>query len=230
MRTLVFLAVLLTASLAHGQIDVPAEVAVHAPVVARSQQQADAYIWRVSAPAQRRVVDGGLVLHVWAPPGLYTLELTTIRLEIDWEAQTSRLIYDEHTAAFTVTGSSPGPGPGPEPIVNPHRPAPDFQAAVGPVAAIRLEQPDSLKLSEMYATVASQARAGVYRSLGEVRADLVKRGTALSLRGKYQGLAAAVDRFLTTSLGLEHEVQAGRVGDALETLAWAVWEAGRAQQ
>jgi hypothetical protein len=222
----------LLAPVCFAQISVPAEIAVHQPIVVQSEQQADAYIWRVSSPAARRTLDAGRVIHVWAPPGTYTLELTTIRLEIDWEALTSRLIYDEHVAVFTVAGSSPGPGPGPgpEPTPNPYRPAPEFQVSVAPVKAIRLEQPDSLKLSEMYATVASQARAGVYRSLGEVRADLVKRGTALSLRGKYRGLAVAVDQFLTTSLGLEHEVQAGRVGDALETLAWAVWEAGRAQQ
>jgi len=219
----------LLAPVCFAQISVPAEVAVHKPIISRSEQQADAYIWRVSAPAQRQTVDSGVGCHIWAPPGSYTLELTTIRLEIDWEAKTSRLVYDEHAAAFTVTGTGPGPGPGPGPTPNPYRPTPEFQVAVEPVKAFSLSVPNSEKLAEMYHTIASQARAGVYRSLGEVRADLVKRGTALNLKGVYPGLAEAVDKYLTASLGLEHEVKAARVGDTLETLAWAVWESGRAK-
>jgi hypothetical protein len=58
-------------------------------------------------------VDGGRTIHIWAPPGSYTVELITTRLQIDWEKKTWQFLQDEHTAAIVVKGVGPDPGPDP---------------------------------------------------------------------------------------------------------------------
>lgn len=219
--------ILLAASSAWAQVIGPATVDEHEPIVCRSEGQADVYIWQVASPAKRLVVENGRAIHVWAPPGKYEVRLTTITIAIDWDKQSKDIQYNEHVHSFEVAGD-PDPDPPTPPVPptpNPYKPDPAFQSAVSPVTSIRLEQADSKSLAEMYATVASQARAGVYSNLGQVRADLIKRGSALNLKGKYAGLSQAVEQYLTSSLGLEL-VKAESVGDALETLAWAVFEAG----
>jgi hypothetical protein len=128
---------------------------------------------------------------------------------------------------FEVTGGTPPIPPIPPPPVNPYTPAPQFQAAAQPVRVLSLGQADSQSLASMYATVSAQARAGLYKSLSEIRADLVKRGQLLNLKGKYPGLSQAVEQFLVASLGLEEGVPTASAGDVLETLAWAVFETGR---
>ena len=224
MRIISILVAFLATTAAYGQIIAPGSVEEHMPIVCRSDGDADVYIWRISAPAKRLTVLNGKACHVWAPPGTYSVELTTITIVIDWEAKTKDVQYQEHQATLIVGDGTPEPPP-PEPTPNPYTPDAALQAAVAPVRVISLEVADSHKLAEMYHTVASQARAGAYSDLGQVRSELIKRGTALSLRGKYPGLSQAVERYLTDSLGLEREVKAERVGDTLETLAWAVWRA-----
>jgi hypothetical protein len=61
----------------------------------------------------RRSVDGGRTIHIWAPPGSYTVELITTRLQIDWDKKTWQFLQDEHTAAIVVKGVGPEPGPDP---------------------------------------------------------------------------------------------------------------------
>jgi hypothetical protein len=226
-------AILLAASSAWAQIIAPTSVDEHFPIVCRSEGQADVYIWQVTSPAKRLVVENGRAVHVWAPPGKYEVRLTTITIAIDWEKQSKDIQYNEHLAEFTVGAvpdPDPDPDPKPDPTPNPYHPDPALQAAVSPVKALSLSQPDSKALAEMYATVASQSRAGAFTDYGQLRAELVKRGSALSLKGKYAGLSQAVEQYLTQSLGLEREtVTAERVGNTLETLAWAVFEAGRAK-
>ena len=169
--------------------------------------------------------------HITAPPGEYKIVaagwwITTRSVKLPDEPEPVKLItgmgrYNE-SANFKVTG-----GVNPPPLVNPYKPAPAFQAAARPVQALSLSTADSRELSEVYSLVAQQVRAGKYKSLGEIRRDLVELGSQLKLKGKYAGLSVAVDKYLSTTLGLEEVVPADTAGDVIETLAWAVFETGR---
>ena len=165
---------------------------------------------------------------IWADDGEHTITAAGTWVLTDTGELGGKLIdfgYYQYAKTFSV-GAAPSPPPTPPaPDGNPYRPAPAFQAAVQPVKAFSLSLDDSRKLAEMYATVASQARAGAFKSLGEVRATLVQLGTPMGLKAKYAGLAKAVDAYFSSTLGLEDPVPADRVGDALETIAWAVWRA-----
>ena len=89
-------------------------VPVNTPIVLRSKGPASAYIWRISRPAKRILVDGGKAIHVWAPAGKYDVELTVIRIDFDAKS----VAYDEHLMSLTIGADpepGPQPGPGPQP-------------------------------------------------------------------------------------------------------------------
>ena len=225
MRLILLLLMAIMPAMASGQIVAPDTVEEHKPILCTSEGSADVYLWRVDEPAKKVVVASGRGCHIWAPPGKYTLTLTTITITIDWDNKSKDVQYDEFVHALTVEGDSTPP-PNPDPKPNPYSPDPEFQPLASPVKAIRLEPADSEALAAMYAAVAAQVRAGAFQNLGQVRAELVKRGTELSLQGKYSGLAGAVEQFLTEVVGLEREVANSRAGRALDTLAWAIYEGG----
>ncbi|MHB8953550.1 MAG: hypothetical protein ACYC4U_11320 [Pirellulaceae bacterium] len=225
---------LLLGTTAWGQITVPAETAVGEKIVATIKLAgvpegaelkgvglfARGYQWEYGATQD--------VLHIWGKPGTYTLDVVVQWGVRDKEKPTAWSDFGMMTyqADFKITGGVTPPPP--PPLVNPYKPAPAFQAAAKPVQALSLNKTDSRALSEVYSLVAQQVRAGKYKTLGEVRRDLVELGNQLKLKGKYVGLASAVDAYLSTTLGLEEVVPAVSAGDALETLAWAVFETGRA--
>ena len=170
--------------------------------------------------------------HIWAPPGKYSVDASgtwrlyqtiTDKNDKEWQVIADEDDY-EFSASFEVTGGVTPPPPNP---VNPYRPAPQFQAAAEPVKSLSLTQADSRSLATLYSSIASQVRAGSFKNLGEIRSELINRGKSLNLSGKYAGLAPAVDKYLSATVGLEQVAPAATVGDAFETLAWAVYEAGK---
>jgi hypothetical protein len=170
--------------------------------------------------------------HIWALPGKYNIEaFGEWRLYGEIEGKDGKFykyIQDEDdyefTASFEVTGGVTPPPPDP---ANPYKPAPQYQAAVEPVRVLSLVKADSRALATLYSSIASQVRAGSFKNLGEIRAELVTKGKSLNLSGKYAGLAPAVDKYLSSTVGLEQVAPAATVGDVFETLAWAVFEAGK---
>lgn len=229
---------LLVTATAWADIQVPATVAPGKKIVAVvSPEVPPGAEWKgkFSVPGCDTELRADGALLIWADEGKHTLEwrggwmtfeiveivqtdgtVKKVKSVLDWDS-----LYE--VAEFTVTGD-----PDPQPIVNPYKPAPAYQAAAQPVKAFSLSNPDSQALAGMYATVAGQSRAGAYKSLGEVRADLVKRGQLLNLKGKYPRLPQAVEQYLAGSLGLEEGAPPATAGDVFETLAWAVFETGRA--
>jgi len=134
-------------------------------------------------------------------------------------------------AGYVLTNQEVGPpkppDPPPEPVVNPYKPDPVFQAAVAPVKSFSLSKVDSDSLSRLYGVTARQALAQLSTTT-ELRAFLIAEGTKLNLKDKYKGLGTEVDsalvKMLGTNVGNLDKVVAGR---ALDTLAWAVWETGK---
>jgi hypothetical protein len=232
------LLLLLLAPLAWGQVTVPAEnprdkiidVVVNLPGVPADAQLLGAL--RIDGADWRPGYTKGLY-HVTAKPGTYAVVaegwwITTRTVKLPDEQEPLQVITGmgqySQSASFKVVDASPPPPP---PVVNPYKPAPAYQAAAEPVRKLSLSPADSRALSGLYSSVASQARAGAYQSLGQIRSDLVKRGTSLNLKGKYASLSSTVDTYLSRCLGLEEVVPAALVGDVFETLAWAVFESGK---
>lgn len=165
--------------------------------------------------------------NVWAGTGTHEVTASGIWVLTDTGTLGGKLLdfgmYD-YSKSFEVIGGVTPPPPDP---ANPYKPAPQYQAAVEPVRVLSLVKADSHALATLYSSIASQVRAGSFKNLGEIRAELVTKGKSLNLSGKYAGLAPAVDKYLSTTVGLDQVAPAATVGDAFETLAWAVYEAGK---
>ena len=97
---------------ASAQIKLAKVVDPYQPIVVESASEATAYTWSYPAPLVGIQIDNGRSVHLWAPPGKYRVQLTTI--SVDWEAE--KLTTATFTAAFTVGDPQPGPKPpGPKP-------------------------------------------------------------------------------------------------------------------
>ena len=123
MRGLAFLAAFLAATLAHGQIQVPAETPAHEPIVAKltnpipdgAQIQGG---WTL-ATGKFLAIPGGI--HVWAPPGTHQIAyrgvwIQTVPVTLP-DGQIVQVLqgfgFLDETATFTVKGGGPDPGPDP---------------------------------------------------------------------------------------------------------------------
>ena len=222
--------VLLLVGAAWGQIDMPDEVPLGEPIVCTVKLEGvpDGAEWKqavvpdITGDCHVEPGPAPNVFHIWGLPGEYTVEVFGMWGLRDPEKPTSWIDFGfvKDRRKFKITGSVT---PDPQPVVNPYKPAPAYQAAVEPVTSLSLGQSDSHALAALYFSAATQVRAGAYKSLGEIRADLIKRGQRLNLKGKYDGLPQAVESYLQTTIGREEVVPAASVGDVFETLAWAVW-------
>ena len=132
-------------------------------------------------------------------------------------------------AVVTVKGDvTPPDPPPPEPVVNPYQPDPTFKAVVAPVTKYSLSPADSQNLSKLYGVAARQALAQLTTTV-ELRAFLISEGAKLNLKDKYKGLGTEIDSALIKMLGSNvGNLDKTVAGKALDTLAWAVWETGKA--
>jgi len=71
------------------------------------------------------------------------------------------------------------------------------------------------------------SRSSPFDSCQAFADELARRGAPLGLKGKYPGLAGAVDGVLKATLGeAERPLDRIKAAAVCETLAWAVWETG----
>jgi hypothetical protein len=97
------------------------EVTEHQPVVIEANLEIEPgwqvlFDWDVDKPARAREVDNGKVVHIWAPPGRYEIELSAIL--VNWD--TRELKKQEQTTSLVILGDDstpPDPGPTPDPAV-----------------------------------------------------------------------------------------------------------------
>jgi hypothetical protein len=116
------------------------------------------------------------------------------------------------------------PDPPPPPAGNPYPPpSQKLQAAVGAVRSLKLSRPDATNLAALYARAAS-AQLGTTNAL---RDFVGAEGRKLNLKGKYPGLAEAVEKYLQATLGLDMRELTPPDTESLQALAWAVWETGK---
>jgi hypothetical protein len=133
-------------------------------------------------------------------------------------------------AEIVVTVGDPPPPPPPPPDQNPWQPAQQYQALVRPVINLRLGRADATSLAGLYGSLARDVAGGpaAIETTADLRKVLVERGSKLALKGRYAGLAEAVDQVLAKTLGLDVvALNKPEAAALLATLAWAVWETGK---
>jgi hypothetical protein len=114
----------------------------HEPIILKATDvtsKTAQFLWDITDPAQVKEV--GADLHVWAPPGSYTVRLTAV----DFEAKK----VERATFKFTVSGTPPTP-PGPEPGPGPTPPTPTdtpFPGVTGMHVLILLESAEGNELN-----------------------------------------------------------------------------------
>lgn len=229
--TVLVFAVALLATVAQAaspkpRIDIKPQYEPYEPIIATVEQEATVYFWECPETVQAIEVDNGRTLHIWAAPGTHRIQC--MLLTIDWvkhsvQKQTVRM-------EFTVGK--------PEPIINPYRPDPSIRKLTGPVTALELSRSDASQLAKLFhqlgidVKAVSATRAGSrsfpFASCQSFADEMTRRGTALGLRGKYPGLAAAVTGVLKSALGeAERPLDRTKAAALCETLAWATWETGK---
>lgn len=152
---ILLLGLFITPSIA--QIKGPTKIDAHKPIILESVTDADVYIWKIDAPAQKIPINDNKVLHVWAPPkkSAYNVTLTTIT--VDWDNK--KLSYNEYYSTFEVIGNEPGPDPNPGPDPTPEPTA--FKQKVEDALKKVKSEYTSYKenVGKVYQLVASEAKS-----------------------------------------------------------------------
>jgi hypothetical protein len=192
-------------------IDGPATAAPGDLVILTATVPAKNYAW-TCIPANKKwlAVEGGKqVVFANRTVGTYTFVLATAKGDVAAVAQHVVVIGEEVV-----------------PERNPWVPSSAWESATATIRTLKMSRADSIALAKLYGDLST--RLSSIQTTGDLRAALVREGSALSLKGKYPGLADAVDKYLIASIRLEN-VALNREAAApiLQTLAWAIWEAGK---
>lgn len=207
-------------------IDGPESAAPGDLVILSATAEAKAYAWTCIPDSKRWLaVDGGRrVVFASGAAGVYTFVLATATGDVP--------AVHQHVVTIGAPPPAPPPNPPPppppQPGDNPWTPAAAWQPHVAPIRALRLSREDATHLAAVYGRLSQPAVLATLPTRGDVRAALVRDGQALGLRGRYPGLAEAVDKLLVASIGLEDTAYDRKAAaEMFATLAWAVWETGR---
>lgn len=134
---------------------------------------------------------------------------------------------------ITPWGSLPDPQPDPQPDPNnPYKPSPDYQVFCTPLTTYTLTKEDAIVLAKLYGDLAAEFKteACTIKTSDGLRQVIIERGKPLSLKGKYKGLKEEMEKVLIGVLTLDvYELNKDKTADLLNTMAWAVYESGRAK-
>lgn len=165
----VFLGLIVTmllCSQSFGQIKVADKIDEYKPIIIESTTDASIYIWQVRLsvrgpkntdnPVTKVSINNNKTLHVWAEPGKYEVNLTTVN--IDWEQKQVTQLDNYATFEVLARGAPIPPDPGP----NPPPPTPTaFKEKVK--SALTKVSPATLtyktKVAEVYSGIATEAAA-----------------------------------------------------------------------
>jgi len=171
---------------------------------------------------------------VFDAPGIYDLTLTATGAPpsfdgpkkdaqgkwtdayVAWlEAAAFKPSTDEASAVLKITVDAGVSNPYPAPLAA-------VRSRVEPLSQFKLQRADALSLAVMY-NAASQANLATTL---ELREYCVGEGKKLALKGKYDGLANAVDAAWNDLIGLKNRALTPSDKAALGGFAWAVWQTG----
>lgn len=154
----VFVAGIIACSTLFGQtiINVPDKIDQYKPIIIEAVDNANVYIWSLPDAASKVSLNNGKTLHVWAPPGKYSIKLTTII--VDFEKKDIK--YNEGISQFEVLGNSPAPVI--PPVVPPVVPVTSafkdkVKTLLGKVPAASLTYKS--KVADNYKEIAEEAKA-----------------------------------------------------------------------
>lgn len=204
------------------------EVAEH-KLVRLNVENCDSAVWFIE-PAEVVDIDtkaDGKGVTWTAPPGVYTVHTVTLTAGKLGQLRSKVTIKGDDDS---VNPPDPRPDPKPEPGDNPWRPSSAWKSQCSPILSLRLSRSDADSLSNLYGNLSKPASLANLATTGDLRQRLAQEGSSLGLKGKYAGLAEAVDAYLAVSVRLDNvPLNREAAGPILETLAWAIWETGRGQ-
>lgn len=160
----------------------------------------------------KKAAEYKIYLTLWTPEGLSAQE---VKITVEGDS---------------VNPPNPGPVPTPEPGDNPWKPSSAWKSQCSPILSLKLSTSDARALASLYGNLSKPANLANLATTGDLRQRLIQEGSSLGLRGKYQGLAEAVESYLAVSVRTANvPLNREAAGPVLETLAWAIWETGRGQ-
>lgn len=232
----VMLVIVLSQVTLGAELTAPEKVAVHTLVRAQAGTVADSTLWEVMvilpvAPyldfpdfvEVRRPDSQPPEIAFTGPPGRYVIHLIQHRADTGFSK----------ARAVVVIGVAPDPQPDPPPDTNPFHPSPAYRPTLEPVAqAEKTIRQYADRVSAMYGQLSRDVAGGSFRTYQEVADAVADRGAKLGVTpGQYPKFKAAMiasSKALPWSRPDPAAVIADRVEVAacLETIAWAVWEAG----
>lgn len=135
---------------------------------------------------------------------------------VTWlEAAAYKPSVSDASAIFKITVDASVSNPYPAPLAT-------VRSRVEPLTQFQLQRADALSLAAMY-NAASQASLATTLDLREY---CIGEGKKLALKGKYDGLANAVDAAWNELIGLKSRPLTPGDKAALAGFAWAVWQTG----
>jgi hypothetical protein len=206
----------------------PAPSAESLPPAPKAAEPSVAFDTPIDAPLDNGLT--GVLLFLRRTDATSPARMMVVKVSPDPKARPIIRFY--HLVPVGPVPDPPPPlPPPPTPDPNPFQPAAQWQAIVKPVAAIKLQKADARALAtDVYGRASIEVMAGgpAIATTGDLRDKLIQYGKPLGLQGRYPELAKALEKILGTALSLENR-PLDRVQSAalLQTLAWAVWEAGK---
>lgn len=120
-----------------------------------------------------------------------------------------------------------GPAPGPTPAANPYpQPTPAMISALESLTQFKLSRADATAIAGVYGGRADKVPATL-KTTDELRQALIDAGKLLGMKGRYPGLAEAVEATQVKMLGLDSRATTVTDAVALRATAWKLWELGK---
>lgn len=244
------------ASQAFGQLNAPKEVEPFEPIIVNCQiapsKDAEVQIsWRTSSDKVKfEELDHGSTLHIWAPPGDYSVEATvavqTFREILvlvpdpdapndTTKAKTERVkvalsfSVNRYTAEFKVKGDVPTP-PGPQPPAPnpPGVPSAELQAIVGPIKSI-MAGADATKASTWkgaWSDFLIVLPSTPLKTTGELKTAITSftnaAATKANLQGAFPGFSAALEKAFVARFGAEDAtLDPAKASEFIAAVVWA---------
>lgn len=131
----------------------------HKPIVLESEAMANIYKWTLPKQVSKVLIDGGKIVHCWAPPGKYDIGLMTINVDFDKKD----IQFAEHEITLEIIkGNLPPDVPNPpNPPIPPVVPTTAFKEEVK-IALTKVGtggQAYKTKIAEVYGGIAAEAEA-----------------------------------------------------------------------
>lgn len=198
---------------AYSQIKCLDKIDEYKPIVLESESEANVYKWSIPKQISKVSLENGKIIHCWAPPGKYYIELTTIKVDFDKKD----IQFSEHEIILEVVKGNLPPNV-PDTPDNPVVPTTAFKEEVKKallkVGTSGLTYKN--KIAEVYSTIANEAEensnswdAATMVNEAKVRNTSVLPSSALNdWKDFWSGLSTAFKNLKLASTDLQGHIKA----------------------